>query len=99
MGEALPGMHLAGSAAAATPGSALVAEAGPGQLALGELEGLTAGLNLGGGAVVQSQPNSRGTYSPLGGGLSLFGDSTLLGTGAPGSSGPSSTGATSLIGV
>jgi hypothetical protein len=100
MGEALPGMHLAGQAAtaAAAPGSALVADAGPGQLALGELEKLTAGMSLAGGAV-PAQPGSHGTYSPLGGGLSLFGDSALLVPGAPGSSGPSSTGATSLVGV
>jgi hypothetical protein len=99
MGEALTGMHLAGPGAAA-PGSAMVGDgAGAGHLALGELEKLTAGLNLGAGAV-QAAPGSHGTYLPLGGGLSLFGDSTLLGPGAPGSSsGPNSTGATSLVGV
>jgi hypothetical protein len=97
MGEALTGgMHLGGPGAAA-PGSAMVGDGvGAGQLALGELDKLTAGLNLGAGAV-PAQPNSHGTYSPLGGGLSLFGDATLL---APGSSsGPNSTGATSLVGV
>lgn len=99
MGEALPGMHLAGPAAAAAPGSGLMSDAAPGHLALGELEKMTAaGLSLGAGPV-QAGPGSHGTYSPLGGGLSLFGDSTLLGMGAPGSSGPSSTGASSLVGV
>jgi hypothetical protein len=95
MGEALTaGMHLVGAgAAAAAPGSAMVGDG----VGAGQLDKLTAGLYPG---AVQAQPGSHGTYSPLGGGLSLFGDATLLGPGAPGSSsGPNSTGAASLVGV
>ncbi|KAF6251475.1 hypothetical protein COO60DRAFT_1559326 [Scenedesmus sp. NREL 46B-D3] len=98
MGEALAGRHLGGPGAAAPGSTAVPDAAGAGHFALGELGKLTAGSSLGAGAA-QVQLRSHGTYSPLGGGLSLFGDHTLLVPGAPGSSGPSSTGATSLVGV
>lgn len=106
MVDALGGMNLVAAPAAMQDDAALAAGAAGGQLGINDIDKL-AGLSLGvslGQLQGAAQPGAAGqavagtgSYSPLGGGLSLFGEAHLLMPGGGNtSSGPGSTGATNL---